>query len=84
MTPELKMQYDARKRQIEERYRQNLSALDAEFSEKAVADGAGEKLNQLIAERLKEKPGLEYGAAFSEISTEYPNLVRAYEIELRS
>jgi hypothetical protein len=84
MTPELKAQYDARKRQIEERYRNNLAALDSEFSEKAAAEGAGEKLNQLIASRLKDKPGLEYGAAFSEIQTEYPNLVRAYEVELRS
>lgn len=43
---------------------------------------AGDKLDQLIKEKMKAKPDLDYSAAFAEVQLEYPDLTQEYVQEL--
>jgi ABC-type Fe3+ transport system substrate-binding protein len=43
---------------------------------------AGDKLDQLIKEKMKAKPDIDYGAAFTEVQLEYPELTQEYVQEL--
>jgi hypothetical protein len=43
---------------------------------------AGDRLDQLTKEKMKAKPNLDYGAAFSEVQIECPELIQQYQREL--
>lgn len=46
------------------------------------AAGAGAKIAELVKIKVAAKPGLPYGAAFTEVQTEHPDLAKEYALEL--
>jgi len=51
--------------------------------DEAFSGNAGEKLNQLVREKMEKKKDLSYNQAFSEVQIENPDLAREYQEEIR-